>query len=72
MYLYFVFILGLKYQTFRGLVLKLLFENRRRRIPQFFLKNMPSIWANFNHVFEVFKDVFFTFLLQRKDPLGRG
>ena len=31
---------------------------------------MPSIWANFNHVFEVFQGLFFAFLLLRKDALG--
>ena len=36
----------------------------------FLLKNMPSIWANFNHVFELFQGFFFTFLLLRKDSMG--
>ena len=31
---------------------------------------MPSIWANFDHLFEVFQGLFFTFLLWRKDALG--
>ena len=31
---------------------------------------MPSIWANFDHVFEVFQGLFFAFLLWRKDALG--
>ena len=31
---------------------------------------MPSIWENFNHVFEVFQGLYFAFLLQRKDALG--
>ena len=29
---------------------------------------MPSIWAKFDHMCEVF--LFFAFLLQREDPLG--
>ena len=28
-----------------------------------FGENMPSIWANLNHVFEVFQSLFFAFLL---------
>ena len=31
---------------------------------------MPSIWANFDHVFEVFQGLFFAFLLSRKDGSG--
>ena len=31
---------------------------------------MPSIWANFDHVFEVFQGLFFVFLSYRKDALG--
>ena len=31
---------------------------------------MSSIWANFNHVFEMFQVLFFTFLLQQKYVLG--
>ena len=31
---------------------------------------MPSIWKNFDHMFEVFQGLFFAFLLQRKDALG--
>ena len=31
---------------------------------------MPSIWENFDHVFEVFQGLFFAFLLLRKDALG--
>ena len=31
---------------------------------------MPSIWANFNHVFEVFQGLFSAFLLYQKDGLG--
>ena len=31
---------------------------------------MPSIWANFDHVFEVFQGIFFAFLLSRKDGAG--
>ena len=33
---------------------------------------MPSIWKNFNHVFEVFQGLFFAFLLWRKDSLETG
>ena len=42
----------------------------RPRIPQFILKNMSSIWTNFNQVFEVIQGLFFAFLLKRKDGLG--
>ena len=31
---------------------------------------MPSIWANFNHVFELFLGFFFNFVLPQKDALG--
>ena len=31
---------------------------------------MPTIWENLNHVFEVFQDLFFAFLLWRKDGSG--
>ena len=31
---------------------------------------MPSIWANFNHVFELFLGFFFSFVLPQKDALG--
>ena len=31
---------------------------------------MLSIWANFNHLFEVFQRLFYAFLLWRKDVLG--
>ena len=31
---------------------------------------MPSNWANFNCVFEVFQELFFAFLLERKGILG--
>ena len=30
--------------------------------PNCFNKNIPSIWANFDHVFEVFLGLFFAFL----------
>ena len=30
---------------------------------------MPSVWAKFNHVLEVFQGLFFTFLLLQKDAL---
>ena len=30
---------------------------------------MSSIWANFNHLFEVFQGLSFAFLLKRKDVL---
>ena len=32
-------------------------------------KNMPSLWANFNHVFELFQDLFSVVLLYWKDAL---
>ena len=38
---------------------------------QFILKNMPSIWANFNQVFEVFQGLFFTFLLLQQNDVRR-
>ena len=32
---------------------------------------MPSIWANFDHMFEVFQGLFFAFFLERKiDAVG--
>ena len=33
---------------------------------------MPSIWANFDHVFKLFQCLFSAFLLQRNDVLGTG
>ena len=32
---------------------------------------MPFIWKNFNHAFEVFQDIFFAFLLKKKDALNK-
>ena len=31
---------------------------------------MPSTWANFDHMFAVFQDLFYAFPLQQKDALG--
>ena len=33
---------------------------------------MPSIWANFDNMFELFQYLFFAFLLWQKDTLGKG
>ena len=33
---------------------------------------MPSIWANFDNMFELFQDLFFAFLLWQIDTLGKG
>ena len=38
--------------------------------PVSILKNIPSLKANFDHVFEVFQGLFFGFLLEWKDALG--
>ena len=37
-----------------------------------FWKNIPTICASFNHVFKVIRGIFFSFLLKRKDALGKG
>ena len=36
-----------------------------------FWKNIPTICASFNHVFKVIRGIFFSFLLKRKDALGK-
>ena len=67
----FIFLVSLVIHA-KGLNLKYL-QYRRPRVPQFFLKNMPSVLGNFDHVFKVFQDLFFCLpLISEKMRWERG